>query len=854
MTSQFPRLFLWHVARHLRRHKLLAALNVFSIALGVAVYLAIQVANHSANQSFAASIDLVAGKANLEVRAPSGGFDETLLPKLARVPGVQAATPLVESYLTLPDYPGEYLQVLGLDLFTNPPFATFSIGDQRGNRIEFDRWLEGPDSLALSEEFAREYHLKVGDTLRTQVNGRTVPLIVRFLISLKDSPAGANTRIAAMDIGWAQEIFQKRGQLSSIQLMLDDPKHPAAVTARLQALAPPDVNVTAPAQRSAQVERMVGSFELNLSALSLVSLLVGMFLIYNTVAASVVRRRVEVGILRALGATRAEIHGLFLGEAVLLGAFGVTLGILGGIALATVLVGRVAQTISSLYLLVSIERLSVSPLLVGSAIFFGMGSVILAAWAPAWEGARLDPVRALTLGATRDKAARSAAPLFRIGLGTLLAAALCSWMALTTGPKHLGFGSAFLVLLGFALMAPRFTRAAAGGVERLLRAAGPVALRLGAQNLARSAHRNAVTVAALMAAVAMTVGISVMVHAFRTTVAAWIDQAIVADLFITPAANETLGNGAFVPSAMADALEKRPDVSAMDTFREVGVTIRGERISLAAVKGHNRNKLTFVGGHDAEKQARFYTAGTVLVTEAFARRFQVKDGDLLPIPTPSGIKSFTIGGVYYDYTRDQGVILMNRETFDRHWNDPRVQSIALYLHAGADVDAVASQIRREYNAGGEFLIYSNRSIRQRIFEIFEQTFSVTYVLRAIAVAVAVVGIFLTLTTLVAERERDIGVLRAIGASRGQIQAAFLAESGLIGLLASGLGIVAGLALSLVLTFVINKAFFGWTIRLSFPWGAILTTPLWIVLASFVAGWLPAIRAGRVPIAAAVRAE
>ena len=599
---------------------------------------------------------------------------------------------------------------------------------------------------------------------------------------------------------------------------------------------------------------MVSSFELNLSALSLVSLLVGMFLIYNTVAASVVRRRVEVGILRAMGVTRAEIHCLFMGEALLLGTLGVTLGIFGGVALAGVLVGRVAQTISSLYLLVSIQRLYLTPLLVGSAVFFGLGSVLIAAWAPAREGARLDPVRALTLGETRERAARAAAPLFAIGLAMLLVAALCSWLALATGPKWMGFVSAFFVLLGFALLAPRLTRSAAAGVEGLLRAASPIWLRLGAQNLARSGHRNAVTVAALMAAVAMTVGISVMVHAFRTTVAAWIDQAIVADLFITPAANETLGNGAFVPAAMVEALAKRPEVDEMDTFREVGVTIRGERISLAAVLGHNRNRLTFVGGDDATKQARFYQPETVLVTEAFARRFHVKDGDRLPIPTPIGVATFTIGGVYYDYTRDQGVILMNRPTFDRHWNDPRVQSVALYLKPGADVDATASELRRQYNPGGEFLIYSNRSIRQRIFEIFEQTFSVTYVLRAIAVAVAIVGIFLTLTTLVAERERDIGVLRAIGASRGQVQAAFLAESGLIGLLASALGIVAGMALSLVLTFVINKAFFGWTIRLSFPWATILTTPLWIVLASFVAGWLPAVRAGRVPIAAAVRAE
>jgi putative ABC transport system permease protein len=866
LTPQFPRLFVWHVARYARRHKLLAALNVFSVALGVAVYLAIQIANHSANESFAASVDLVAGKANLEVRSPGGGFDEALYPKLAHAPGVRAATPLVEGYLTLPDYPGEYLQVLGLDLFTNPPFSTFTIADQRQNRIDIEHWLSDPGALALSEEFARLYHLRVGDPLKVQINGRNRTLTVRFLISLKDSPAGANSRVAALDIGWAQELFQKRGQLSSIQLLLDDPARADATAAELKKLVPADVNVAAPSQRSNQVQRMVASFQLNLSALSLVSLLVGMFLIYNTISASVVRRRVEIGILRAVGATRLEIHCLFLGEALLFGLLGVALGLAGGVALATVLVGKVAQTISSLYLLVSIQRFYLTPLIVGSGIFFGLGSVLAAAWFPAREGARIDPVRALNLGAVRDEAVRTAPRWFWLGMLALLLAVACSALALTAGPKWLGFASAFFVLLGFALLAPLVTRFAAAGVENALRIRedratsraldfpAAVWLRLASQNLVRSAHRNAATVAALMAAIAMTVGISVMIFAFRRTVETWIDQAIVADVFITPAANETLGNGAFMPPEAVAALEHHPDVAAIDTFREVGVTIRGERISMGAVRGQNRNRLNFLGGNNAEKQARFYAPDTVLVTESFARRFHVKDGDKLPIPTPGGIVDFTIGGVYYDYTRDQGVILMARENFDRYWRDPRVQSVALYLKDPAKIDAVAGEFRARFNQGGEFLIYSNRSLRERIFEIFAQTFSVTYVLRVIAVIVAMVGIFLTLTTLVSERERDIGVLRAIGASRGQIQAAMLAESGMIGLLAGLLGVAAGLSLSLVLTFVINKAFFGWTIQLSFPWLSILMTPLWIVLASLAAGWLPALRAARVPIAAAVRSE
>ncbi len=881
-TTQFYRLFLWHVVRNARRHPLLAGLNVLSVALGVSVYLAIQIANHSANQSFAASIDLVAGKANLEARSASGSFDENLLPKLSHAPGVKAATPLVEGYATLPDFPGEYLQVLGVDIYTNLPFATFAVGGQSNGEwanLDLDGWLGDPHALAITDDFAHERGLKVGDPIRLQVNGREQVLTVRFLIRLTDTAAGrGNSRIAALDIGWAQELFQRPGRLSSVQLLLDHPADAETTAHALTKLVPADVTIATPGARSGQVERMLSSFQLNLSALSLISLLVGMFLIYNTITASVVRRRIETGILRAVGASRLEVQGLFLAEALLFGVIGVALGIVGGTLLARFLLGReIAKVISTLYSLVSVDRFYLTPLLVGSAFFFGLGSVLAAAWLPAREGARADPIAALSLGlgTTMSKSRLHLARWLGAGVLALALAVACSVFALTTGPAWLGFGSAFFVLLGFAFTAPTVTVGGARSIgwftqwmeARLERRgsnpseransflAAPTALvRLSAQNLGRSLHRNAVIIAALMAAIAMTVGISVMIYAFRRTVEVWIDRAIVADIFMTPAANETLGNGAFFPPEVIAALRREPGVRAVDTVREVGVNIRGDRVSMAVVEGEDRNRLAFVGGRTAEKQAAFHLPDHVLVSEPFEHRYHVRDGDRLSIPTPDGVVTFTVAGVYYDYARDAGVIGITRENFQRHWHDDRVMSAAIYLKDPDAVEASAAMIRQRYNLHGEFLIYSNRAIREKVFEIFGQTFRITGVLRGIAVVVAIIGIFLTLTTLVSEREREIGVLRAIGASRRQIKGMVLIESSLIGLLASLLGIVAGLALSLVLTFVINKAFFGWTIQLSCPWATVLLTPVWIVLAAIVAGWWPAVRAARIPIASAVRAE
>lgn len=858
MTSQFPRIFLWHVVRHVRRHPLLALLNVLSVGLGIAVYLAIQIANHSANRSFAAGIDLVAGKTHLEVR---GDVDETLWPVLARQPGVKAVTGIVEGVVTLPDWPGDYLRILGVDLFSGESFRTFEIG-VRGKNLSLERWMGEPGVVALTEEFAQRHGIKIGDRLRVLVNSETRTLTVATLFGGGDSPGAAQPRFAIMDIGWAQELFGRQGRLSSLQLLLDEPARAGTVATQLAAVLPPGLRAEPPRQRSFQIQNMLSAFQLNLTALSMVSILVGVFLIYNTISASVARRRVEIGILRAIGATQWEVRFLFLGEACLLGLFGILAGTVGGVALAQVLTGAVAKTISSLYVLLSIDRSWFDPAQFLEAAIFGFGAVILGAWMPANDAARIDPVGALSLGGHAEISAARAPRWAWFGVGCLGVAALCAWWALRFGPPAWSFGAAFFVLTGFALFAPGATRGfgvLAGAGVRL-----GILWRLAADHLRRSIHRNAVTVAALAAAIAMMVGLTVMIFSFRQSVDAWIERGIVADLFIAPAANETIGLGESVPPAAVAWLRARPEVSGVDTFRELECAFQisqppernAKTLSarLAVVEGEYRHNLTLLGGDDERKMARVFGGQSVAVTESFARKFGVRDGDRIVLSTPRGPAEFEIAGTYSDFTRDQGVILMARRNFAAWWSDPSVQSLSVYLRAGAASEALADAFRAQFSREGEFAIYSNRSLRQRILTIFDQTFAVTYVLRTVAILVAVAGIFLSVTTLVAERERETGVLRAIGASRGQVQRLLMAEAGMIGVVATLLGLAAGLVLAMALTWVVNPAFFGWTIVLQFPLTTLLATPLWILPTALLASWYPAWRASQTPIATAVREE
>lgn len=852
MTPQFPTLFRWHVLRYLRRHKLLAALNILSVGLGVAVYLAIQVANQSANASFAATVDLVAGKSHLEVR---GRLDETLWPKITADPEVTASTALVEGVVTLPDLPGEYLRIIGVDIFTSAPFRTFEIGAS-GERLDVEQWLGQPGSLAVTRSFARRHSLKAGDELTVLANARRVSAKIVALIDDSDSLAAADSRFAAMDIGWAQELFEKPGVLSSIQVQVIEPRAAEKVAARLRQSVPPSVTVGAPRQRSYQMQTMLSAFQLNLTAMSMVSLLVGAFLVYNTVYTSVTRRRTELGILRALGASRAEVRWLFLSEAGALGLVGIIIGCFGGIALGRAMIGAVEQTVSSLYTLVSIERLALHPWQFIAAALFGMAAVFAGAWIPAQQAAMIAPVAALSLSSHEEQGASHLPNFRRLAVACGLIAGTACFIALRTGPAPVSFVGAFFVLFGFALCSPQATLSFAALMRRWV-AMLPVA-RLAADHLVRSVHRNAVTVAALSTALAMTVGLMVMIHSFRKSVDAWIEHGIIADLFIAPASNEVAGFGAVVPGETIAWLRAQPGVAAVDTFRELKVSVRvGGNDSpalLAVVEGRYRGNLDFSGGRAEQKMAEVFGGKAVAVSESFARKFRISDDARLTILTPTGAKDFRVAGVYADYTRDQGVIFMAEPLFLQHWPAMGTHSLAVYLRPGADAAALAEEFRARLSPAGEYSIYSNRALRERIFKIFDQTFAVTYVLRTIALLVAIVGTFLSVTALVTEREREIGLLRAVGASRGQVVWLFMSEAGMIGTVASILGALSGAVLALVLTWVVNPAFFGWTIHLHVPWLSLAAMPLWMVASTIVAAWFPARRAADAAIAQAIREE
>lgn len=838
------RVFWWNAARYVRRHRLLALANVLGIALGIAVYLAIRIANESANRSFAASVDLVAGRAHLEIR---GDVEERVWPEVLRRPEVETATGIIEAVVALPDWPGEYLRLTGVDVLSAQPFQTYQL---RAPEVRFDatEWMAQPRQIAVTAEFARRRGLQTGSTLKAIVDGRAEPLTVFAIIEPGDAPV-TDSHFAAMDLGWMQELLRRPGKLTALQLLLRDPLKTEEAAAALQKIAP-GMTIAPPGRRSAQMGRMLAAFQLNLTALSMVSLLVGVFLIYNTMSASVARRRVQIGILRALGLSAWRVRTLFLGEALLYAVPGVLLGAAGGVALAQILTGGVERTVSSLYALVSVERLWLEPWQFAVAAFYGLAAALVGAWGPAKDAALVEPADALRRGVEKPREISRARRWWVTGLAMLAAGAVCGWVALHGGPPWLSFGAALGVLLGTASFAPAALTFCGSILARL----GGRTLLPAARRMARSLRRNAITAAALAAAVAMFVALVVMVYSFRRSLDAWIGKGIIADLFIAPAANETLGLNSYLPPEAISWLRARPEVLAADTFRERPITVHGEISQMAVVDGEYRHNLTFLDTTDTVAMTRVFSGEAAVVTEPFARRFGVGAGGAIAVETPRGPVELPIAGTYADYSRDQGVVLVSARWFSKYWDDTRAMSVAVYLRPGANAAALEDAFRAEFADAGQYAMHSSRALRARVMQVFDQTFAVTEVLRTVAIVVAVAGVFLTMTIMVVERRRELALLRALGGSPEYLRGLVLAEAGMLGGASAVLGVVAGIPLALVLTWVVNPAFFGWTIHLSIPWLALLATPLWITAAALAAAWWPSRVARRVEIAEALHEE
>ena len=851
------------VLGHAGNNRLRTAVTVIAVALGVAIALAIDLANATAVASFASSVNVISSRVDLQVLGVGRGFSDRTILRVERIAGVEYAAPTIEDSLVVGAKPGEpfsgeILRVLGVDLLRPLP-QDASTATTLPGEVAQQRDAPDPDELVnrhgalISQRVAAQLHLHRGSVLHALAGDRPVTLLVSGI--LPSGIAGLDSSVVFVDIATAQEIFEKIGLLDRIDLVVD-PARLQSTSAAVRKVIPPGTRAIEPAVRTSEIKRMLQSFQLNLAALSYIALLVGAYLIYNTVAISVVQRRSEIGMLRALGATRGQVFRTFVGEGALFGVAGSAIGLLLGAVLAQFSVGAVSRTVDTLYVASHADHVVYDPLVLLKAFVVGVVLATLSAALPAIEAAATAPALAM-----REQGYEQRIPHFApwAGLGGaafLGAAWLLAKLPAVDGLPLFGYASGLAIIAGGSLFAPLAIVGLSRVAKALIGTRSPAG-EIAAANLGAALRRNSVAIASLGVAIAMMVSVAILIGSFRTTVVAWADDTLKADLFVKPLGLSDASYDARFSPDVATKIARVPGVEAVDTFRAISVPFRG-RITTLAVTDFSaiaqRNKLRFIDAPSAAQLEHDLPGSRdVMISEPFATRFDMQRGDRFTIDTPSGPVQFTVAGVYNDYSSDGGIFIVDVRTYRALFHDDSINSLAIYAKPGSDLSALRSRVIRAVlplRIDAE----TTRELRSVVIAIFNRTFAITYALYIISITIAVLGVVSTLFALVLERRREIGLLRYLGLTTSAVQRMVYYEAGFIGLLGGVGGALVGIMLAFLLIFVINRQAFGWLIELHMPYDFLAEAIALVIVAAVVAGIYPARVAARIRTAEALRSE
>lgn len=845
---------LWRSSgRYLQRHPWLIGLSILGVALGVAVVVSIDLANTSARQGFALSTEAVTGKATHTVVGTGMGIPDQVYHTLRVEQGLRESAPVVEGYARTPLEKGRTFSVLGIDPLAEAPFRAYTGGV--GSGLDLGRFMTESGTALLSETTADAFGLVLGDTIPIIINGVEKGLVLVGVMWPEDEhSARAMADLIIVDISTAQEVFDMPGQLSRIDLLKPGGVEEDAWMAPIEGALPEGVGLVRSSARTETVDQMTRAFNLNLTALSLLALVVGMFLIYNTMTFSVVQRRDGIGRLRALGVTRREVFQLILAEALFIGVVGTGVGLLLGIVLGQGLTRLITRTINDLYFVLQVRDLHLAPLTLFKGVVLGLGATLLAAFFPAREATKA-AVGTVMRRSLEESRIQRLLPKLTLG-GVLLGILAVALLQLPSRSIVVSYGALLGVLLAFALVTPGaivlLAHLIRPGMGRLFGVLG----RMAARGVVTTLSRTAIAVAALMIAIAATMGVGVMVDSFRATVQVWLGYSLQADVYIQPPHLVFRKADASLMPSVLDIISQTDGVAGVYRVQSTQVDTDVGRVDLIAFDQSPQTPKTFQfkeGDPDAIWSA-FEVEDMVVVSEPFSYRFDISVGDTLQLQTDQGGKTFTVRGVFYDYGSDLGMVMMGRSTFQKYYEDQRVAGLALYAMPGQEVEALVRRIQERVVDEQEVIVRSNKALREASLDIFDRTFTVTVVLRLLAILVAFVGVLSALMALQLERARELAILRANGLTPRQVWQYVTLQTGLMGFFSGLLSIPLGLTLAYVLIFVINKRSFGWTLQMEISHEILGQALLVALLASILAGIYPSWKMAKTNPAMALRDE
>lgn len=795
-------------------------LSALGIALGVALGVAVHLINHSAVNEFALAVRNLSGEADVTVHGPRSGFPEQLYVRLARLPEVRAASPALEAEVKLPGT-RDTLRIVGLDPFRAKQVQPALVATLNANVPD----LFAPDAILLSSAAASSLGVKGGDRFPIQVGLKPVKL---HAIGILPEQAYRGP-LGIMDVASAQWLLQKLGSLSRVDIRLKPGTDAQRFHSELQALLPAGVQAASPQAEGERAAFLSRPYRVNLTVLSLVALFTGAFLVFSTQALSVLRRREQLALLRVLGLTREALLWLLLGEGILMGVIGATLGLATGYAVADFVLAHLGGDLGAGYFQGPPPALRSDPWALAGFFSLGVTAALAGTLAPAWDAARSPPALALRAGDEE----RSFAGIRKSWPGWLLVA---TGVAFTSAPAVdglpvLGYIAIACTLVGAIMLIPAVTSRALA----FLPPSRFYPAQLALLQLRGAPGQASISLAAILASFSLMVAMAVMVGSFRQSLDDWLKRVLPADLYLRAA---FATDSAFLTPEHQRIIAATPGIRAVNFVRYRNILLSPERpaVILIArnVAAEGRNALPVTGPQIAPKSGE---PPAVWISEAVSDIYQKKAGDRLELPVGGRTLPFTVAGVWRDYARQQGAIVMDRGLYAQLTGDKLVNDAWLWLGPGRSAGDAATTLRERLGSEAGFEITEPGLIRATSLRAFDRTFAVTYGLEAAAILIGLFGISVSFSALALARRREFGMLRHVGMTRGQIGAMLASESTAVSALGVGIGLVLGLAISLILIHVVNRQSFHWSMDLHVPWvplallGAIL-----VIAATLTAVW------------------
>lgn len=849
------RFLLTHLSlSYARRHLAKTLLTLLAVAVGVATFSAIRTAHHALAQGIRDTVDRMAGKAHLQITL-EGGVPEELQEKLREFPFVRATAPVIEQIVV----PGQAelgsLLVLGVDLLGDREMRDYGFEGEDADIDDPLLFLAQPDSALLARSLADRAGVRPGGTFTFRSPQGLKKVTVRGLLTPKGFAEAFGGNLVVTDVYAAQTLFGRGRRFDRLEVRLAEGVPIDQGTAALQQALGPGYRVETPDRRGGQLEHLISSFVVGFNITSGIALGVGTFLIFNAFSVAVNRRRRDIGTLRSLGATPRQVQALFLLEAAAIGATGGILGVLLGVGASRSFLSMMGKTTEQLYGVAASGQTALSASVVGQGIALGILASLVGAWVPARGASRIPAVEAFAAGRHQARDPGRTMPLLASG-ALLLCAAVVVALRRPFGSDGTTVSVLVLGAAGLIFLVGPLSRILLRGAAPLAARLAPVSGLLAADAVLCNPRRTGGTVMAATLSLAFVLGLGGHMGSTRAVMVRWMEDVLTSDLYVRASANWARPDFRFPPE-LREELMKVPGVRAVESYRAARPEFRGETILLSSIEIGpliDRTRREFLQGDEEGMRRGVTKEGKCAVSDNFARRFGVRMGDTIELPGPDGMVRLPVSAVVRDFSNERGTVFIDRTTFLRHWKDDRVDVYDVNLAAGADAGYVRDEIRRR--VGGRFpaLISTRREFTDEVSKAIDSFFALIKITLYLALLVACLGIASSLVISVVERNREIGILKALGACGGQLARSVVLEGSMLALVGLLLAVPAGNLLAFFNETVVADIYTGWRMPHVYPWALLWTILAILPLVAALASWAPARQAARVEVAAAITYE